>query len=385
VNKNLLSYALFLVVILELIASTYTFQKKLHTLKVHASTVSIPITFMGVVTPKSVYPVVAPQQGSVMVVKKPYGAWVKKGEPLFLIDSPPFAESFHGALDAYFREKASLEKSKYQATANKELFRLGLVSKSIYADSLGQLQSGELALFEAEQRLRQLLATSGKKNFEYQKLSLANVDAIQKFLQKPLRDLTIFSPAEGILLFPSKSIGLGEQSDSDKKVDKGAQVKEGQVVAAIGDMSGLIFEITVKETDFHAISKGLTATITGVAFPAIRLQGKVISIDPQAKSSSDSSVPAYTAFVVVPQLTAKERAAIEIGMSAEITFQKQEAAKIFIPIGAVMERNNRFFVKRMNQKNQKIEEVMITTGVTTDTNVEIIQGLQTGDEIVLLD
>jgi multidrug efflux pump subunit AcrA (membrane-fusion protein) len=181
-----------------------------------------------------------------------------------------------------------------------------------------------------------------------------------------------------VLLAPAKN------DDDTKKVSKGDVVKQGDVLAVIGDMTGVSVRIKVNELTVNQLKLGQKVTVTGIAFPEYALAGKISRVDRQAESSS-SGIPSFAVEVAVPKLTPVQQAAIHVGMSAKVEIDLNDDARMMIPVAAILEKNGGAFVKAYDKKSGKLKEVAINTGKTTPNSVAVLSGLTAGDQIVVPD
>ncbi len=123
-----------------------------------------------------------------------------------------------------------------------------------------------------------------------------------------------------------------------KKLIKGDAIKQGDVLAIIGDIEGISVQIKVNELTINQIKLGQPVKVTGIAFPDYILDGKITRIDKQGEASN-GGLPTFSAEVVVPHLTEAEKKEIHVGMSAKVEINIEEDKQIMVPITAVKEKN----------------------------------------------
>ena len=381
-NRNMQNWLSFLPIALILFGLLYVnLHKPLKTMIVEAKSESTSLYFTGIVSPLSYHILLSPAEGVVKSVKVPYGSWVKKGDLLYILDSPSLAENYRQSMAELIRATNAFQNLQFQHTGNEEMFKMGLISKVSFMDNTQQLDSSLLDLDEARAKIVNLLKITGNKKIDFENLSLDKMEEIREILKKPLRTVYIYATEEGVLYFPSKTFSSSEEEKPTKLI-RGTNIKEGQALAVIGDMKGMLMDVFVNENDFHKISIGQKASITGSAFPNIELEGTITNISKQANSAQSDMTPLYTISVTVPELSKKERSIIEVGMSAEITFTKENPPSISIPIDALVQKNDAYWVKVINKK-QQIKEVKVVPGPTSEDSVQIKKGLAAGEKIVL--
>ncbi len=330
----------------------------------------------GVIRPLSLYSVLSPVDGIAVKINTPYNQWVKKGDVLYIVDSQKFADDVRQTLEELTKSTTMYQNTLFQYNGNTELFKRGLISEVTYKDNAQQLQNTKFDLLELKARMEKLLQRVGMTAPDFQNMT---DERIQEILKNPIRLVKIKAPEEGFLLFPSK---IFNNPETDTAIVRGSNVKEGQTVALIGNMTGINLEINVDETELNKFYIGEQATISGTAFPNIKLKGTIQNINRQANSSQGDSVPTYTMSVVVPRLNEKQRKILSVGMSAEVALTTINPPEIWIPIDAIIERNGQFFVKKINNQDD-INEVSVMPGTTDESLIQILKGLSSGDRIVI--
>ena len=216
------------------------------------------------------------------------------------------------------------------------------------------------------------------KGLEIYALTIADVDKITKLLEAYLTKdhLTIASPCAGLLLSPFK------KEETNKKIGKGDIVKQGEVLAIIGDMQGLKVNVEVNELVVNSLQVGQKVKITGMAFPERTLTGYLSLISRQGVLSNSGS-PIFEVTVTIPTFTKEERQFIHVGMSATVAIDTNAShtGAIFIPIAAVKEDHGNTYVSLWDHK--KMTSLKVKTGKTTMDSVMIVAGLKTGDKILV--
>jgi multidrug efflux pump subunit AcrA (membrane-fusion protein) len=293
--------------------------------------------------------------------------------------------TLRSTITAYLKAKSQLASISFQKTGNTALYKAGLISKIEFMNSEDLYQNAQIALWDANETLKKLLMGIGIEEQQIAKLSLNDIDKVKTIIAKATGELKIISPIEGVLSTQNKVTSLLNSTDVNKEITPGTIIKQNDVVAIIYEMTGLSFTIEVNETKFHDISVGQKASITGVAFPSITLDGYVKSINHEANAGSQMATPTYTIRIIVPNITLKQRELIIEGMSAEITLIKDQPPSIRVPIAALIHNDDGYFVKKINPVDGEIINTPVTAGSTDVSTVEIKTGLQEGDEIVIPD
>jgi len=142
----------------------------------------------------------------------------------------------------------------------------------------------------------------------------------------------------------------------------------------ISDLSVLVVDINLDETDVAQVTVGQEALVSVDAFPDAELIGDVTYIAPIAETQSG-----VVLYPVTVRLEPNEFP-VRAGMTAdvEIISASQEGALI-VPLRAVHTEGERAYVYRL--VGGQAEQVEVTLGMMTDTEVEITGGLAEGDEV----
>ena len=217
-------------------------------------------------------------------------------------------------------------------------------------------------------RSKRLTATGGQSvqqldtdrtNYE---VAQANYDNYVSQLQY----YVITSPIDGVV--------IGKPTPAGQTVAQG--ISTPQVIMTIADMSQMQIKVLVDETDIGQIKLGQKASFTVDAYADKTFTGKVSSVSRSATTSSN--VVYYPVYVDVddasgllyPTMTA--RTTIYIGESKDV---------LVVPASAIKEEKGKKYVQTM--VDGKVQNATVQTGLSDDEKVEIVSGLNAGDQVVL--
>jgi hypothetical protein len=215
---------------------------------------------------------------------------------------------------------------------------------------------------------------SGVQNLS--KLSIAEFDKVRQALTGNHNLIKLKAPGDGVLLYPPKA---GEEKSG--KLSVGSALKSGQVVALVGDLSGVRVEIEIPEIDIDKIHPGMHAKVTGIALGNHILEGELVAVNAQASTNAGGNLPSFSAVVEVKQLTALQRPWVKVGMSASIEIEINSEKQLLVPIAALKQEKGRPVVK-LQRKDGSIDKRIITTGAALADKVVVATGLQAGDVVV---
>ena len=314
------------------------------------------------------------------------------------------------------RTKSDLELAKVNFDRYDQLFKAGVAPKSDYDQRKSTYESQVAGLREAELRLAQLKSQRAQ--------TLAQITSSQRRIAQAQAGLTrvadilakhdVISPLDGIVT--NLPVRLGET------VVPGIQNSAASAVMTIADMSLITAEVKVDETDIVNLEIGQKADVTIDAVPDRIFSGHVIEIGNTAilrssgqvaSSSATSSTEAKDFKVVValdnppdeirPGLsctakivTATRHDVLNIPIQALTVRQKgdlEDAAQSAkdkqkdggqAPIDLAAQKVRKEEITGVFViVNQKAEFRKVETGITGSTDIEVLKGLQPGEQIAI--
>ena len=159
-------------------------------------------------------------------------------------------------------------------------------------------------------------------------------------------------------------------------VEQGEIASNGQTVVILGDLSTLDTEVNLDETDVVRIGMGMPVVVTVDAFPGMEISGEVIEIAPTA--NIQSGVVLYPVTVRLDPADLPLRS----GMTVNVTFPiEQRTDTLLVPFRAVETQGGQAYVTRITGSGS--ERVAVKLGLITDTEVEILGGLEAGDVVTV--
>ena len=405
------------VALLLLSQSVYA-EKKLNLYTVKSSPVSQVLYYSGSLMPIGNQPVISPTEGVVVQKLFKYGISVNKGDKLLkvratkLIDKVRDAEATYltsltalnklktwssssdmiNAREALLKAQRTLTQQKQTYLLNQHLLKLGIMSKDDVTASYGNYQDGKAALNQAERSLKEAKDKGTGDNYTIAKLKYSTAKENYFSLKKQLVHNVVVAPSSGIILQPKSGSNGGASGDSSGgakssstgPIDIGSEVTYQQVLMIVGNLSGVSVKFSVPEVNINQIHKGLKATITGAGFKGVVLHGVINSVSAQADSGQDGSVATFPAVASVDKVTPAAAKLIRSGMNAQvaITVYRNPHA-LSVPVKAVFNQAGKSYVKRYSASAKKSTNAVVQTGKVSVNNVEILQGVKSGDQIVV--
>ena len=346
------------------------------TYTVHESPIHKTLFFTGTVQPLQENTLTSPMEAVVEKMHAHYGAHVKKGEEVFTLNSAELQKQYNDTLTEYLKAKDSYSIARAKFTGTEDLWQAGLISKNNFLSEKSSLTTTRVSLMQATRKLSDMLEKMGDSTYhDLSHLSFAEFDKVRLALTGKHDLIHIKSPSDGVLLYPPKA-----SEDKSNRITVGSPTKAGQVLALVGDLSGIRVEIDVPEIDIDKIKPGMAATVRGVAFAKQALKGQLVTVNAQASTSNGGTLPSFSAIVEVSGLDAKQQSFVKVGMSASIELAIDSTDKLLIPIATITQKNGKSIVYVRNAKGSFSPQIVVTGAALAD-KVVIDSGLNVGDVI----
>jgi HlyD family secretion protein len=305
------------------------------------------------------------------------------------------------------RAQADYDRNKLDWDRAQNLFQDGLISKSDFDSRKNAWATADAGLTQAQARVAQ--AKAQKDSAERH---VAQAEATLTHYTDLLQKTSYPAPFDGVIT--NLPVREGET------VVIGIQNAQGSTLMTLADMSVITAEVKVDETDIVNVRLGQPAEVMIDAIPKKVFHGTVSEIGDNAivRSSGVSTSQQASAseeakdFKVVVNLTdAPQDLRPGLSTTAKITTATRSNA-MAIPIQSLTLRTKQQMEQQNNQpgsvhaaapasadsaskgkkeddiqgvfvvRNKKAMFVPVTTGVTGTTDIEVLDGLKEGDEVV---
>ncbi len=368
---------------------------EVETAKVDEITIIETVSATGKIQPEIEVKISSEVSGEIIALPVKEGQVVKKGDLLVKINPDLYTSGLNRSVSNYSGTKAGLSQadaSFKEAQANydrnKSLYEKGIISRSEWDKAI--------ASFE--------VAKASKQSAYY---NVQSATATVKEAKDNLGRTTIYAPADGTISM--LNVELGERV-------LGTQQMTGTEILRVANLNNMEVEVDVNENDIVKINIGDETKIQVDAYLKKEFKGIVTSISNSASTSTtadqvtnfkvkirilkesyldliEGKPDTYSPFrpgmtATVDIITTRKEMVIGVPISSVVVKSDTTATKKFEVEGD--EEENK--VKAKSDKKlecvfvkvgDKAKIKVVKTGIQDDTNIEIISGLQKGDEVIV--
>jgi HlyD family secretion protein len=350
--------------------------------KARKGTITRTITGAGKVQAATTVKISSSLSGDLVELLVKDGEAVKKGQVLGRIDKRLYEAALKQALASQNAARADAQVAEVEVgRTGQELARVEDLEKKGLASG-AEVDTARAAKNTADARLaasRQLLARN-----------VALVDQAQTDLAKT----TLLSPIDGNVIELSREVG--------ERV-RGSDLSE-DVVMTIAALSAMEVKFEVGEHEVVHLKPGQPAEVSLDALEGQSFQGSVVEIAQKALIKNPGTEAEVTSFPVTVALDSRPPGVLP-GMSAEVRISAETRNDVvLVPIQAVTVRSERMLpdykapvegggltAKRTESlakvvfvvdANNKAQVRRVQTGIASDTELEILSGINDGDRVV---
>jgi multidrug resistance efflux pump len=193
-------------------------------------------------------------------------------------------EEFALANTALSRVESRLRVARSNLARVQALFATAAVSRQEVEAAQDLVTTGEIDVADARARLELLRRRSRPEDIEAARARLASLEAQQRFLEGEVHELTVVSPASGVVATPSRQ--LTEM--------RGQLVARGALIAKVYDFSTVRAQLVVSEKDIADVRVGQPVALRTRAYPDVAFRGTVTAIATEVAPTSSSSAQSTT-------------------------------------------------------------------------------------------
>ncbi len=260
--------------------------------------------------------------------------------------------------------KSDMEQAQLQSDRDSQLTKLGLKSDLDTKLSVAKWQElkGRYALSKEQLDISD---KSIQAQMDAQKVQIEKLEAAYKLKKQQVEELTIRSPAEGTLT---------QLGTTAMPLEVGMRVAPGTILAKIAQPNKLKATLKIPETQVKDVAIGQVASIdtrNGI------IPGHVSRIDPAAVNGTvDVDVTLEGAL--------PPGARPDLSVDGTITLERLTDV-VYVGRPVVGQPGAKITLFKLDQDGKEAQRVPVTLGRSSVNNIEVVDGLKVGDQVILSD
>jgi HlyD family secretion protein len=358
------------------------------TAKAELRDIEVLISTNGIIEPIDSSGIYASVDGFIKTIHASEGSNVTQGQPIIQLDTSQVQTSLASARASLLqaRREARIvltgpsreEMDPLNASIEENRLKLQQIAKDVATEELlyqkGAVSKDAVERLKEQQELLQVEADALKKNKEnlltrYPEEEKgwvrARLDVLAdqvELLQRQVRDASITAPESGLLFSLS--------------VKAGSFVTRGQLLGQIYQPGNIRLRAYVDEPDLGRIKKEQKVVIEWDGMPQKKWNGTVVKPADKVVSLNNRSI----GYILCTIDGEPEELIPDVNVRVDIVTDRKDNALV-VPKNAVFSHDGRPSVLVMEGQNSAIKPV--ETGLIAYEDIEILQGLEAGDAVVL--
>jgi multidrug efflux pump subunit AcrA (membrane-fusion protein) len=272
----------------------------------------------------------------------------------------------------------------------KPLMEKGFITREELRRTADELEQAEEELVLARRRSEILVEQTRPRDKQRAELQLAQKEAQREnirtrvqeaaargqVLQEQFENCSVYARRPGMVVY-EEYLGANPR----RKIRVGDRATGSQVLVTIPEVTRMLVEASASEADVHRLHPGQPAAIRLEAFPDLRLTGKVVRVGTLARS--DDRPIDDKRFDVTVEVDAAH-AELRPEMTARVDILTGERVDVLLlPVNAVFDRQGAPVCHVMTRTGVETRPVQL--GESSETEVEVIAGVQEGERVRLMD
>jgi HlyD family secretion protein len=327
----------------------------------------------GKIEPLAKVQVKSKASGIVKQLRADYGDVVKEGQILVELDKEELQARVREANAMLLSAQADFERTQVEAEGTDLPFLKSAVERArkLYGDGL--IATSILEDADKAHQMGINKQTAAKSTVSVKKAEVARAQAALERAQNDLRNSTIVSPMNGLVL--SRDVEVGDAVSSILVLGSQATL-----VMTLGDVSSVYVLGKVDEADIGKVYLGQPARIVVESFKDKKFQGQVTKISPLGVIKDN--VTTFEVRVSIQNPGGELKA--NMSANAEVILDEKKGV-LLAPEAAVIydkERKPSIEIPDPREKSGK-RKVAVKLGISNGVKAEVVEGLKAGDKVVL--
>src|SRR6266571_5424087 len=276
------------------------------------------------------------------------GQHIKAGDVLARIDDRDYQAQLRQAIASRDVAKANLHLLQNKADRARYLIKTGAISKDDFETAITATGVGQAELERDEAAV------------DYAKFNV--------------NQCVISSPINGIVL--KKYRELGDTINFGGQIQAGGGATD---IAQLADTDDMRAEVDINEADIAKVSIGSPVVVALDSYPDKQFNAALVKVYPVADRQKGT-------VKIEVQIARPDLQIIKPEMSAKVSFLENQPAatqqpRITVPKSAVRHDESEAYVWTVREGI--VRRVSVVCGLTTETGIEVRQGLKDGDSVVI--
>src|SRR6266850_5365546 len=202
---------------------------------------------------------------------------------------------------------------------------------------------------------------------------LEQTQAVLTRAEEDLRNATIVSPIDGVLL--SRDREVGDAVSSILTMGSGATL-----IMTLGNLSEVYVKGKADESDLGKIYIGQPARITVESYKDQKFSGKVTMISPMGIEKDN--VTTFEVRVSISNQSGKLRA--QMSANAEVILEEKKGV-LAVPEGALLYKKDKSTEVEVPDPTSERgrQRIAVVTGISNGSKTEVLRGLSEGQQVIL--
>ena len=271
-------------------------------------------------------------------------------------------EDIKGTEAALLQAKASLEEAKSDFERVGKLHEEAVASQQMFDSAKARYEVARQAVRIASEQLKKSKSGPTAEDLQVAEARVREAEVGLEIAEQQLLDSTILAPFAGIV--------------AEKLMNEGEMVSAMSAMAILRlvDTKIVKVEATLPEKELNRIRIGLDAQVKVDAYRDEQFSGRIRQISPVVDPVSRS----FKLTIEIPNTDFR----LKPGMFAGVNIlSKQHEKAHIIPRSALSANNGEHWVFVV--KDGMAERRQVTLGLQTETTLEILSGLQPGEQVII--
>lgn len=341
----------------------------------------------GKIEPRSTVEVKSKASGIVKKLVVDYGDIVKQGQIMAELDKEELEArvrelkaNLQAAQAAEEAAVAALERNKVEAEGPdipflrsnmeraRQMFKEGIGAKNIVEDTERLYQ---LALNKQSGAVRNLAVS--RAEITRAKAQVAQAQAMLERAEEDLRNSTIVSPIDGLVL--SRNVEIGNAVSSILVMGS-----QSTLLFTLGDVSDVFVRGKVDQADIGKVYMGQPARIVVESFRDRKFNGKVYKISPLGVEKENVTTFEVQVSIANPGRELKAN----MSANAEIILEEKPNVLLVPEAAVIYDKQRSASVEQPDETAEKgRRKVAVKLGISNGVKTELVSGLSEGQKVIL--